>query len=200
MVPQWGWMMARGWAMLKAAEWERASGRGWGFQWVNAESETQHAWLILALSLYLLRRNLRRDGSATVPVPARAAAALMGGLALHAIGYVAQQPRISVLALLLFMWGVLALGGGRRWGGAAAFTIAFMVFALPVNALDTVGFWLQRWVVRAGERIAHLAGIGVIRNGTQLFAPDGRYQYDVVAACSGIRSLMALTAEVRFWE
>jgi EpsI family protein len=69
-----------------------------------------------------------------------------------------------------------------------------MLFAIPVNAMDTIGFWLQMGVVRAGARIAHIAGIGVLRNGTQLFAPDGHYQYDVVAACSGIRSLMALAA------
>jgi exosortase len=166
----------------------------WIFQWVNPESETEHAWLILALSSFLLWRNLlitkQIDGAAS----GRALAALIGGLVLHAVGYVAQQPRISIVALLVYTWGVLALAGGRRWARASAFPLGFMVFAIPVNALDTVGFWLQMWVVKAGASIAHLAGIAVVRNGTQLFAPDGRYQYDVVAACSGIRSLMALTA------
>jgi exosortase len=166
----------------------------WGFQWVNAESETEHAWLILALSLFLLWRNLRRAPPGSQQATFCAGAALPCGLLIHAVGYVAQQPRISIVALLFFTWGVLALGGGRRWGRASAFPVAFMVFAIPVNALDTVGFWLQMWVVKAGARVAHLFGIGVIRNGTHLFSPDGRYQYDVVAACSGIRSLMALTA------
>jgi exosortase/archaeosortase family protein len=69
-----------------------------------------------------------------------------------------------------------------------------MVFAIPVNALDTVGFWLRMWVVQSGERVAHWMGIAVVRSGTQLVAPDGRYLYDVVAACSGVRSLMALSA------
>jgi len=32
----------------------------------------------------------------------------------------------------------------------------------------------------------------VMRLGTQLFDPLGTYQYDVAAACSGIRSLMAI--------
>jgi EpsI family protein len=49
-------------------------------------------------------------------------------------------------------------------------------------------------VIKASAGLVHAAGIGVLRNGTQLLAPDGRYQYDVVAACSGIRSLVALTA------
>jgi EpsI family protein len=123
-----------------------------------------------------------------------AIAAMLGGLALHAVGYVGQQARLSILALLLFTWGVLRLGGGRRWGRAAAFPLAFLVFAMPVDVLDSVGFWLRLWVVSAGAGIAHLAGVGVVRSGTQLFAPDGSYNYDVAAACSGVRSLMALSA------
>jgi exosortase len=166
----------------------------WFYQWVNPESDTGHAWLILALSAFLLWRNLGGQGAGRRPIAARAALALLGALLLHAVGFVAQQPRISILALLMYAWGVIALAGGDRWGRAAAFPVAFMVFAIPVNALDTVGFWLRMWVVGAGERIAHALGIGIIRSGTQLLAPDGRYQYDVAAACSGVRSLMALAA------
>ena len=168
--------------------------RWWFYQWVNPESENEHAWIILALSALLLWRNLRRQGAGWRPDAAGAAAALMGGLLLHALGFIAQQPRISIVALLLYAWGVLALAGGGRWARAAAFPIGFMVFAIPVNALDTAGFWLRMWVVEAGERVAHAMGIAVIRAGTQLLAPDGRYQYDVAAACSGVRSLMALAA------
>lgn len=166
----------------------------WGFQWVNPESETQHAWLVLALSVFLFWRNLRRAPADSGSRPAGAGLALVAGLALHALGFVAQQPRVSIVALLVAAWGILTLGWGRRAGACAAFPLAFMVFAIPVNALDTVGFWLRMWVVRTGAALAHLAGIGVIRAGTQLVAPDGRYHYDVVAACSGVRSLMALAA------
>ena len=166
----------------------------WFYQWVNPDSETEHAWLILALSAFLFWKNLRREDGGGGSEVGKAASALLCGLLLHAIGYIAQQPRISIVALLLYAWGVLALAGGGRWGRSAAFPMAFMVFAIPVNALDTVVFWLRMWVVDAGARIAHAVGIGVIRSGTQLLAPDGRYQYDVVAACSGIRSLMALAA------
>ncbi len=170
----------------------------WFSQWVNPASENEHAWLILALSLFLFGRNLRQQGSERRSDAVKAAGALAAGLALHALGYVAQQPRISIVALLFCTWGVLALAGGDRWGRAAAFPVGFMAFAIPFNALDTVGFWLRLWVVDAGAAIAHAAGIGVLRSGTQLLAPDGRYRYDVAAACSGIRSLMALSALALF--
>jgi EpsI family protein len=74
------------------------------------------------------------------------------------------------------------------------FPLAFLLFAVPVNVLDSLGFWLRLWVIKASAGLAHAAGIGVLQSGTQLFAPDGRYNYDVAAACSGVRSLMALAA------
>jgi len=120
--------------------------------------------------------------------------AMLGGLAIHLLGYAMQQARISLVGLLLFTWGVLALTGGKRWGRAAAFPLAFMVFAIPLNVLDTAGFYLRLGVIEVAYRLAHLCGIGVLRNGTQLLSPDGSYSYDVAAACSGMRSLMALAA------
>ncbi len=167
----------------------------WGFQWTNPSSEMEHGWFILGLSLWLFWQNARQ--LPVTPNPADhlwAGAAMVSGLALHVLGYAVQQSRISIIALLVFLWGVAVLAGGRRWGRAAAFPLAFMVFAIPINVLDTAGFWLRMWVIEASHLLAHACGIEVVRNGTQLFSPDGAYQYDVAAACSGVRSLMALTA------
>ncbi len=169
----------------------------WVFQWFNRDSETQHGLLILGISVWLMARNLRlnqaRSQASGDFVPA-ALAAMIGGLLLHVLGFVAEQSRVSILGLLLFAWGVIALAGGPRWARAACFPVAFMVFAIPFNALDSAGFWLRMWVVGASARIAHGLGIAVLVNGTQLLSPDGRYNYDVAAACSGVRSLVALSA------
>jgi len=190
----------------------------WGFQWMNAASETQHGWMILALSVWLLWRNVSGSadsgsaranlttagalpsaspsGYAQIWAVMPAAAALVAGLALHGLGFAAQQSRISVVALLIFAWGLLRLGGGRKWGRAAVFPLAFLIFALPLSVLDSLGFglWLRLRVVDASMVIAQLANIEVLRSGTQLVAPDGTYNYDVADACSGVRSLTAMAA------
>lgn len=167
----------------------------WSFQWTNEGSETEHGWLILGLSIWLFWRNVRQAPIASNPSQPILALLAMGlGLGFHVLGYAVQQSRISILGLLIFIWGVMALAGGKRWGRAAAFPLAFMVFAIPINVLDTAGFWLRMWVIEASHTLAHWSGIEVVSNGTQLFSPDGRFQYDVAAACSGVRSLMALTA------
>ena len=167
----------------------------WGFQWVNPASEGEHGWLILALSAWLFWRNVReekREGGKAENW--KTGSALAAGLAVHALGFAAQQTRISIVGFLLCLWGTLRLAGGPRWGRAALLPVGFLLFAIPINVLDSLGFWLRVWVVNASAAIAHLAGIGVLRSGTQLVAPDGAYNYDVAAACSGIRSLTALAA------
>ncbi len=119
---------------------------------------------------------------------------MTGGLALHVLGFVAEQSRVSILGLLLYSWGVVTLGGGSRWGRAAMFPFALPGIAIPMNVLDSAGFWLRMWVVDASHAVSHGLGIAVIKSGTQLLAPDGSYDYDVAAACSGVRSLTALAA------
>ncbi|MEY4200200.1 MAG: hypothetical protein RLZZ265_1940, partial [Verrucomicrobiota bacterium] len=70
----------------------------WFSQLLNPASESEHGWLILGLSAWLLWRNVRAargdtaDGDAVWP----AVVALAVGLALHALGFVAQQTRISI--------------------------------------------------------------------------------------------------------
>ena len=64
----------------------------------------------------------------------------------------------------------------RRWGQAAIFPLTFLLFAIPLNVLDTVGFYLRMGVIDTAWHLAQFVHIDVIRNGTQLLSPDGRYQ------------------------
>lgn len=167
----------------------------WGAQWFDPAAESQQGLLILGLSLWLLVRNRRvATEGRRQEAGGAAATAMLGGLALHLLGYAVQQARLSIAALLVFAWGVGVLAGGRRWGRAAAFPLAFLAFAIPLNALDTLGFYLRVGVIDVASAAARAIGLEVVRNGTQLFSPHGGYQYDVAAACSGVRSLMALAA------
>ena len=176
----------------------------WISQWLDPAAETEHGWLILGLSGWLLWRNLQEGRSLLASECSEtrllgdsytsAAAAMIAGLALHAVGFAVQQTRVSIIGFLIFSWGGLRLWGGGRWSGATAFPLGFMAFAIPLSAFDTIGFWLRMAVIDASAGLAHAAGIGVLQSGTQLVAPDGRYHYDVAAACSGVRSLTALAA------
>jgi EpsI family protein len=187
----------------------------WGVQWFDPAAELQHGLLVLCVAVWLFWRNLRiqngpttassADGQSDAVAAAgqsveggsgrvASLAAMLAGLALHLAGYAVQQSRVSIVALLIFTWGVLTLAGGRRWGRAAVFPLGFLLLAMPVNFLDTVGFNLRLAVSERSFGLAQALGVGLVRNGTQLVSSDGRFQYDVAAACSGVRSLVALLA------
>lgn len=168
----------------------------WASQWIDPQADSEHGWLILGLSAWLFWRNLNQQKTAPdVPPqnPWMTGGAMVAGLLVHLVGFVMQQARVSILGFILFAWGWAMLAGGTRWRRAAAFPLGFLVFAIPLSMID-VGFYLRLGVIEVSYWLSHLVGIDVVRNGTQLLSPDGSYQYDVVAACSGVRSLMALGA------
>jgi exosortase len=65
---------------------------------------------------------------------------------------------------------------------------------VPLGSLtDKVTFPLRilvSWIVE--HLFNDILGIGVIRTGTQLFNGLGTYQYEVAAACGGMRSLISI--------
>lgn len=121
---------------------------------------------------------------------------LAGALLLHLVGYIAQQPRLSTLAFFLGLYFLMGLSWGSGWLKASLFPFALLVFCVPVTSLaETITFPLRRLSTFISAGIGQeLLGIDIIRDGTRLLDPRGTFQYDVAAACSGIRSLITLLA------
>jgi exosortase len=110
--------------------------------------------------------------------------------ALHIFGYVAQQPQLSIVAMFIGIYGLTGLAWGWRWLYHSLFPFFLFMFSVPLgstSAIITVP--LQLLVCQLVEWVSHGLGIGVVRAGALLFDPSGSYQYEVAAACSGIRSL-----------
>ena len=115
------------------------------------------------------------------------------GLILHILGIVVQQPRISIFALFTGIYGLMGLAWGPAWLRASFFPFFLFAFCMPLGSFaDMLTFPLRLVVTRLVEFVCHnILMIDVIREGTLLRDPTGRYQYEVAAACSGIRSLIA---------
>jgi exosortase len=118
---------------------------------------------------------------------------LVFALALHILGYVVQQPRLSIVALFAGIYGLMGLAWGRAWLRESFFPFFLFIFSVPLGEQGNfITFPLRLLVSRLVEIVAHGLGIGVMRVGTQLYDPSGAFQYEVAAACSGIRSLVAI--------
>lgn len=114
------------------------------------------------------------------------------GLFLHVLGYAVEQPRISIIGLFTGLYGLTGLAWGPAWLRASFFPFVLFAFSVPLGTLaQPITFRLRLTVCQIVEAVSHLISIDILRNGTNLIDPTGHYQYDVAAACSGIRSLIA---------
>jgi exosortase len=125
-------------------------------------------------------------------------ALLLVGLALllHVVGYLGQQPRISIVALFTGIYALMGVAWGRQWLRESIFPFFLFVFCIPLGwSAGAVTFPMRLLVCRVVEVVsAYVFQIDVARVGTALIDPTGQYQYDVAPACSGIRSLFATLA------
>ncbi len=114
-------------------------------------------------------------------------------LLVHAVGYRVQQQRLSVLGFFGGIYALMALAWGRAWLRAAWFPFFLFAFCIPIGSLaETVTFPLRIMVTKIVATVAHILGLDVIREGTQLFNSSHTYSYEVAAACSGLRSVIAI--------
>jgi exosortase len=115
---------------------------------------------------------------------------------IHAVGYMVQQPRVSVVGFFLGIYAITGLFWGPGWLRLALFPFALFAFCVPLgSSADVVTVPLRLLATKLTAVVCQtLLGINVIQNGTQLFDAAGSYQYEVAPACSGIRSLTAILA------
>lgn len=161
-----------------------------------AESDAAYG-LLVPFGVLIIFWLKRRELLALELKPWWPALGLVGfGLLLHVLGYLVQQPRISVIGFFTGLYGLTGLAWGLGWLRASFFPFFLFAFCVPLGSLSqAITFPLRLLVTRLVEQICHFfLAIDVVRHGTMLIDPTGRYQYEVEAACSGIRSLAATLA------
>ena len=115
---------------------------------------------------------------------------------LHVLGYLVQQARISIFAMYFGIYALMGLVWGPAFMRASFFPCFLLVFCVPMGSLaEPISLKLRMLATQIVTGLCQtVLGIDVIRDGTQIFSPDRSYQYEVAAACSGIRSLIAIFA------
>jgi len=120
---------------------------------------------------------------------------LAGACLLHVTGYVVQQQRLSVIAFFLGIYGIMGVAWGPEFLRKSFFPFFLFGFCIPMGGmLTSVSFPLRVMVSQIVALVGQVMGIDVVRDGTRLLGGEGRFEYDVAAACSGIRSLIATVA------
>jgi exosortase len=125
-----------------------------------------------------------------------AIAGVLLGLLLHTFGYVVQLPVISIVAFFIGFYSLMGLAWGPGWLKCIFFPYILFVFAVPIaRHTEIITNPLRMLATNVTVGICHwVLGINVIKDGVMLIDPNGRYFYEVAAACSGMRSTLALLA------
>ena len=149
-------------------------------------------WVVVGL-LYWKRDALL--GTAGLPWWPALALVLMG-LGIHWAGYVVQQTRLSIVGFFLGLYGLSGMTWGWRWLKSLFFPYCLFVFCVPLaTETDRITFPMRLMATKiTGLFCRGVMGIDVIIDGTMLFDAKGQYQYEIAAACSGIKSLSATVA------
>ena len=166
-------------------------------RWVGDYAYGQFLPLASLAALWWRRREIAEAPARAdwrgVPVVALA-------LALHWAGVLAQQPRISVAGLIVLLWGLpfLLYGFGvARW---LLFPCAYLFLAIPLNFIDSMTAPLRLFATAASAGLLNGFGLEVQRVGSGLFSGSGNsFAFDVAPECSGLRSLLAMTALMAFY-
>lgn len=146
---------------------------------------------IVVLALFWWKRKELMSLSNRIWPPGLALLALAS--VMHLAGYVAQQQRISIVAMFLGIYALMGIAWGPGWLKNSFFPFFLLVFCIPVASIaGPITFPMRMLVCKIVPALSDIIGIDVARDGTRLFSATHHYQYEVAAACSGIHSLVAI--------
>ncbi len=164
-------------------------------RWGDVESfgaDYSHGYLIPFVSLGIIWYKREEFFAATKNICVVGLYVIIVALAMHWLGAKMQQTRISLLSLILLMWGVPFYFFGWKVAKLLIFPCSYLIFCVPLNFLDALSGPLQRIATSMGYSAIEGLGIECERVGNMLRSPY--FNLNVAEACSGLRSLLAMTA------
>lgn len=121
-----------------------------------------------------------------------------GATILHVVAYLVQQIPISFLAFLLGLYGITGMFWGKAWLRGSFFLFAVLAFAMPIEPyIEGLTFKMRHFSAAVSTGICTtLLSLNLDRQGAMVsnIKPDGTigFQFEVAAACSGMRSLKVI--------
>lgn len=159
------------------------------------QQEYSHAPLIAVASAYLVWRE--RAVLSALPAPRyylSGALIFACGLLLAWLGQTQALPLVATISQLPVLAGCVLVLHGRAGLRVIAFPLLFLLFMVPLPGMlvDTLTLPLKEGISAIAVQLLHGAGYAVARSGVIIVM--GPYQMLVADACSGLHSLISLSA------
>jgi exosortase len=161
--------------------------------WIVDENYS-HGFLIPLVSGYMIWRRRKRIRGLPGGSCGAGLVLILGGLLLFMAAGIAAEYFTQRLSLLIVIGGLVLYLGGRRVARETAFPLIYLLFMIPVPYVIyySVSFPLELLASRLTVAVVGLLDIPIVRSGNILQLESTTLQ--VVDACSGLRSLISLSA------
>jgi exosortase len=164
-------------------------------RWGDIGGEYSHGWLIPLVSLGIIWFKRKELLAAPRKVCYAGLGVIIFALLLHWLGAKAQQTRLSLMGLILVLWGIPFYFYGWHVAKLLIFPCAYLIFCIPINFIDSLTSPLRIVATVISSGILNGLGIRVYRVGSGLFSDKANgFGFDVAPECSGLHSLLAMTA------
>ena len=166
--------------------------------WSN-DPNAAHGFIIPLVSAYLLWSRREQLAQLQPRTQGWGLAVLCLGLVQLFVGHVGAELFFMRTSMLVVLTGIVWFLLGTAMLRTTAFPIAFLLFMIPLPAivLNLLAFPLQLMAAKWSTFALQWLDLPVYREGNMIFLP--RLSLEIVEACSGLRSLMALVALAVIW-
>ncbi|MFC1830677.1 exosortase/archaeosortase family protein [Thermodesulfobacteriota bacterium] len=160
----------------------------------DTNEDYSHGYFIPFVSLYMIW-SVRGQLANLKIKPSNAGMFLViGGLGLLLIAKIGSELFLQRVSLIIVLLGLVLFLLGRDYFKLLKWPILYLIFMVPLPAIiwNKIAFPLQLFGSYLTEQIVRLLGIPIFRQGNVLHLAETTLE--VVAACSGLRSLLTMLA------
>jgi exosortase len=161
---------------------------------ISFGADYSHGYFIPFVSLGVIWYKRKEIFSVDMRTDWRGLGVVLAALFLHWLGAKMQQTRLSLVSLMFLLWGIPFYLFGWELAKKLIFPCSYLIFCIPLNFLDSIAFPLRMFSTELATHMLNGLGITAVRSGTAIFIPSMPTGMDVADPCSGLRSLLAMTA------
>ena len=164
-------------------------------QWMSSGGDFSHGWIMPLISAGVIWSKRKDLSLARSGYSYAGLLVLLLSLAVHWAALRAQQPRVSLVAMVGVLWGIPYFLYGRSVAKLLLFPCGYLFLCFTSYLFVSITLPLRLIASALSAGILNGLGITAIRNGTAIYsAAGGGFNFDVADPCSGLRSLVVMTA------
>jgi exosortase A len=159
-----------------------------------SNDEYTHGFLVVPLSLFVVWLNRHEISESAIDPSWWGMVFGVPTLLTYLLAYLADIKTLASISIIFLIVSAVVFLLGFQVLGKIAFPLLILLFMIPIPSqiYSILTGPLQLFVSKASTFVSELTGVPIYRAGNVIYLPERTFQ--LVQACSGLRSLISLSA------